>query len=62
MTQPLGIIAAILVTLGVLVGLPYYLYKTPQILVGSHAHLVINRALSTFARSNSAFDTASFLV
>jgi hypothetical protein len=31
MTQTLGIIAAILVTLGLLIGVPYYLYKTKQI-------------------------------
>jgi len=31
MAQTLGIIAAILVTFGVLVGLPYYLYKSKRI-------------------------------
>ena len=31
-------------------------------LVGRHAHLVVSRALSACACSNSAFDTASFLV
>jgi len=31
MVQTLGIIAAILVTLGILIGVPYHLYKTKQI-------------------------------